>query len=415
LLAETRCGGLPAARQAKLASIREEGGNFIDQGIVLFFPGPNSFTGEDCLELQVHGGRATVAALLTELGKLSGFRTAEAGEFTRRAFENGKLNLVEIEGLADLIAAETEMQRRLAVDLADGALSAQYSDWADTITRARALLEAGIDFADEDDIPADVAESIRPAILRVAAEIKHHVDGFRFGEIVRDGYRIVIAGPPNAGKSSLLNALARQDIAIVSDIAGTTRDVISIDLDLGGYKVRISDTAGLREAVDPIERIGVDRAMKEIARADLVLVLHDGANSGVYDGLEVVDDSSGIDRLDVMTKSDILPETEPLPDGWLAISSWTQDGFDSLTKYIEGKIEGAKAPAGATIPTRLRQVEHLRNSRRFLIDSLEKNWGRWELVAEHLRLAGDEIGRLTGKVGVEDLLEVIFSEFCVGK
>ena len=272
---ETLCGCVPAAREATLRTIRDRNGLALDRGLVIFFPGPASFSGEDCAELHLHGGRAVVAAVSEALGALEGFRYAEAGEFTRRAFENGKLDLTRVEGLADLVAAQTEMQRRMALDQAGGALQALYDGWMRRLTHCRALVEAGLDFSDEDDVPEDVSDGVRSDIRDIRGEMAAHLDRARTGEFVRDGCRVAIAGAPNAGKSSLLNALARREVAIVSDEPGTTRDVLTVTLDLDGYAVIVQDTAGLREAVEKVEQEGIRRAQAAIDAADIVLFLCD--------------------------------------------------------------------------------------------------------------------------------------------
>ncbi|MGQ3296579.1 MAG: tRNA uridine-5-carboxymethylaminomethyl(34) synthesis GTPase MnmE, partial [Shinella sp.] len=231
---EGLCGRVPLPRRASLLPIRDRNDALLDEGIVLYFPGPNSFTGEDCVEFQIHGGRATVKIVLATLAAREGLRAAEAGEFSRRAFLNGRMDLVEAEGLADLIGAETEMQRRLAAEQASGGLSAVYDSWAKRLTHARAMIEAELDFADEDDVPGSVADAIWHDMHGLEQDIFNHLAEAKNGEIVRDGLNVVIAGPPNAGKSSLLNHLARRDIAIVTDVPGTTRDVLHVDLDLSG-------------------------------------------------------------------------------------------------------------------------------------------------------------------------------------
>ncbi|OJU86366.1 MAG: tRNA uridine-5-carboxymethylaminomethyl(34) synthesis GTPase MnmE, partial [Shinella sp. 65-6] len=269
------CGTVPAPRHAALRSIRDRNGDVLDEGIVLFFPGPHSFTGEDSAELQIHGGRATVKAVLAALAEFEGMRAAEAGEFSRRAFLNGRMDLVEVEGLADLIAAETEIQRRLAAEQASGGLSRLYDSWAKRLTHARAMIEAELDFADEDDVPGSVASQIWDDMHALQQDILNHLADARVGEIARDGLKVVIAGPANAGKSSLLNYLAKRDIAIVTDIPGTTRDVLHVDLDISGFAVRLYDTAGLRETEDIVEQEGIRRTWLSMAEAHLVLLLSD--------------------------------------------------------------------------------------------------------------------------------------------
>ena len=274
---ETIAGNLPEPRTARYAAFRTPDGATIDSGLILFFPAPHSFTGEDCAEFQVHGGKAVVTALLDTLSAIPGVRHAEAGEFTRRAFLNGKLDLTKTEALADLISAETEAQRRLAVLNAEGAQSLLYSGWRQRLIYARAMIEAELDFADELDVPGSVADIVWADMEKLLGEIREHIGSFHRAEIIRDGYDVVIVGAPNAGKSSLLNALARRDAAIVSDEPGTTRDLVELALDLNGIKVRLTDTAGIREGAGKVEAIGIGRARQRAEAADLVLLLIDPA------------------------------------------------------------------------------------------------------------------------------------------
>lgn len=407
---EALSGSLPEPRRASLRRIRKRDGAAIDQGVVLVFPAPASFTGEDCVEFQLHGGRAVVAALLRELGGFEGLRHAEAGEFSRRAFDNGRLDLVEVEGLADLIAAETEMQRKLAMEQAGGTLSALYAGWAERLTRIRALIEAELDFPDEEDVPGAVSDQLWPPLADLAADMRRHLAGSAASEIVRDGFRVAIAGAPNAGKSSLLNALARRDVAIVTDVAGTTRDVLGIDLDIGGYLVHLMDTAGIRETGDVVEREGVRRAFRSIAEADLVLLLRSPDTSDV-------DTALAIDGpfLTIQSKADLLDAAAPREPGILHLSSRTGEGFDSLTKRIAGEIEMRATATGGLAPARKRQADYLGKAVTDIDRCLSDRAISLELKAEYLRLAAHSLGKITGRVDVEDLLDVIFSEFCIGK
>ncbi len=378
----------------------------IDTALVLAFQGPSSFTGEDCIEFQLHGGRAVVRAILDRLSALPGLRHAEAGEFTRRAFENGKIDLVEAEGLADMIAAETEMQRRLALEQAGGGLSELYEGWARELTHARAMIEAELDFSDEDDIPGSVSATIWADVEDVAGRIEKHIAGSRTGEIIRDGYRVVIAGPPNAGKSSLLNALARRDVAIVTDVAGTTRDVLEVYLDLDGYAVRLCDTAGLRESDDIVEAEGMRRARALLENADLILSLSDiqtGDAAERFDG----------ECLRIGTKADGGNGSEAEFD--LLISSRTGAGIDRLVAMIKARLEARLTGASLSLPVRDRQVGYLRETLGHIEAALVARDRSPELPAESLRRAASALGRITGRVDVEDLLDVIFSSFCVGK
>lgn len=402
-------GRVSRPRQASLQWIRKRNGERIDQGLVFTFPAPASFTGEDCVEFQVHGGRAVIAALLQELAGFDGLRHAEAGEFSRRAFDNGRLDLVEIEGLADLIVADTEMQRKLALEQSGGTLSALYSGWTDRLTRIRALIEAELDFPDEDDIPGAVSDQLWPMLALLRDEIDRHLAGAAAAEIVRDGFRIAIIGPPNAGKSSLLNALAQRDVAIVTDVAGTTRDVLGIDLDIGGYLVHVMDTAGIRETEDVIEREGVRRAFRSIEQADLVLLL--GLERGGVD----CDIPRGKRVLAIHSKSDLLDAAAARDGNRLYLSAKTGEGFDSLTKRIQDEIESGIPSTGGLGPARKRQADFLRETVANIGYCLERVDLALELKAEYLRLAAHSLGKVTGRVDVEDLLDVIFAEFCIGK
>lgn len=408
---EAACGSVPSPRHATLLPIRDRNGMLLDEGLVLFFPGPASFTGEDTVELQIHGGRATVKAILSALGELPGLRAAEAGEFSRRAFENGKMDLVAVEGLADLIAAETEMQRRLAAEHASGHLSVLYDSWAKRLTHARAMIEAELDFADEDDVPGSIASTIWQDMRKLQQDIFNHLSGSRAGEIVRDGLNVVIAGPPNAGKSSLLNYLAQRDIAIVTDIPGTTRDVLHVDLDLAGYAVRLHDTAGLRETDDIVEREGIRRTQRSIDNAHLVLLLSSEPNidwqslAGPYTG----------PTIRVLTKVDVQHTSWPDGRADVIISVKTGQGVPELLDTVRAFLPDLESGNALSLPTRERHFSNLQEARDHVERALATEMAGLDIQAEHLRLAGQALGRVTGRVDVENLLDVIFSEFCVGK
>ncbi|MCY6383174.1 tRNA uridine-5-carboxymethylaminomethyl(34) synthesis GTPase MnmE [Hoeflea prorocentri] len=407
---ETMIGDVPEARHATLKSLYSADKRELDRGLVLYFPGPNSFTGEDCAELQVHGGRAVVQAVLECLSGLDGFRSAEPGEFTRRAFDNGKMDLTEVEGLADLIAAETEMQRRLALEQSSGSLSDLYDGWRQRLVRARAMIEADFDFADEEDIPGSVTETIWPELRQLLGEIDRHLLSAKAGEIIRDGYRVVILGAPNAGKSSLMNALAKRDIAIVSDEKGTTRDLLEVHLDLDGYPVILQDTAGLRDGAGAVEREGMRRAMDAARRADLILLLDD--LSGRAGAAPVTD--GDVARLRVGTKADLAAHIDR-DDLDCLVSVKQDDGLSSLLSLLHSHVHEAAGQATGTLPNRQRHKEYLRTCREALEEALENDSDPLELRAEALRRAGNALGRLTGRIDVEDLLDLIFGEFCVGK
>ena len=407
---ETIVGELPEPRLARYATFQTPDGVKIDSGLILFFPGPHSFTGEDCAEFQIHGGKATVAALLDSLTALPDIRHAEAGEFTRRAFLNGKLDLVETEALVDLIAAETEAQRRLAVLNAGGAQSRLYAEWRRRLIHARAMIEAELDFADESDVPGSVADIIWADMQRLLGEIHEHINGFHRAEIIRDGYDIVIAGSPNAGKSSLLNALARRDAAIVSDEPGTTRDLVELSLDLDGIKVRLTDTAGIRDGAGKVETIGIERARQRAEAADLVLLLVDASAESA--------DLPAIGNPNIIrigTKVDLVtadPVDVRVP---LMVSSFTGQGIPELLGLMGERARRAAGDAGDVLPSRLRHVELLRETTGHLSVALQGIDCGLELRADDLRLAADRLGRISGAVDVEDLLDVIFSQFCIGK
>lgn len=413
LAVEVLSGAVPEPRQATLRTLRSPDGDILDHGFVLWFPAPRSFTGEDVAEFQVHGGRAVVAAVLEALGALTGFRPAEAGEFTRRAFAGGRLDLTEVEGLGDLIAAETEAQRRQALRQADGALRSLYDGWRERLVRARALIEAELDFPDEEDVPGSVSDVVWPEIAAIAAEIARHLDDGRRGERVRDGAEIVVLGPPNAGKSSLINALARRDVAIVSDEPGTTRDLIEVRLDLGGYAVTLVDTAGLREAAGAIEAEGIRRAEARAANADLVLFL-DEASAG-----PPARESAGIPFLTVGTKVDLVDsagERARLSAAFdLLVSTRTGEGIEALLDRLGVFLADTLAPGESPFITRARHRAALAACQASLQAALGGEGIGLELRAEELRRATDALGRITGRVGVEDLLDVIFRDFCIGK
>lgn len=411
-------GRLPEPRRATLARLRHPStDDVLDEALALWFPAPRSATGEDMAELQIHGGRAVVAAVLGALFALPGIRPAERGEFSRRAFVNGRMDLTQAEGLADLIAAETEGQRRLAFAHAFGHLGRQVDGWRRRLIRAMALIEAGIDFADEDDVPAEARALARPEVEALLRELDAALADRR-GEMLREGALIAIAGLPNAGKSSLINALAARDVAIVSDEPGTTRDVLEVALDLGGHRATLIDTAGLREATGKVEAEGIRRARARIAEADLVLWVHDVADRPVP--AEHPDVEAEAELWLVANKLDVASEEMPLDATWASrqfgISAQAGTGLEGLVEAL-GALVAARA-AGADHPALIRArhrasageaAGHLR--------AALANWDRLddELLAEELRLAGRALGRMTGAIGVEDLLDVVFREFCIGK
>jgi len=407
---ETLIGSVPAPRQAALRTIRDpRGGEILDRGLVLFFAAPASFTGEDVAELQVHGGRAVIASVLAALAGLPGYRAAEAGEFTRRAFENGRADLTEIEGLADLVAAETEMQRRLAIRQAEGGLRRLYEDWRRRLIRARALVEAGLDFVDEEDVPDDVMAPAWDEAAGVAAEMAAHLDDQHWGERVRSGFEVVLLGEPNVGKSSLMNALVRREAAIVTAEPGTTRDLIEVSLDIGGHAVTLVDTAGLRETESVVEREGIARARRRADAADLILALSDkdSVSETIPDGPPVIH---------VRTKADLIDSDSKRESGIadIAISVRSGAGLEGLVRLIGDRLDLAR-PMPAQLITRARQRDGVARALGYLRELAAAGGSAVEVKAELLRSAADALGRITGKVDVEDLLDVIFSEFCIGK
>nr|WP_295831693.1 tRNA uridine-5-carboxymethylaminomethyl(34) synthesis GTPase MnmE [uncultured Azospirillum sp.] len=404
---------LPAPRRAVLTKLRDpRTGDALDDALVLRFTAPASFTGEDVVELHLHGGRAVVTGVIEALATLPGLRLAEPGEFTRRAFENGKLDLTEAEAVADLIDAETTAQRRQALRQMEGALGKLYDGWRDRLTRALAHIEADIDFA-EDDLPGGVTDAVRLVIIGLADEIATHLNDGGRGERLREGLHIAIVGAPNAGKSSLLNALARRDAAIVSARAGTTRDIIEVHLDLGGYPVVLADTAGLREAAaDEVEEEGIRRARDRAARADVKVAVFDATTLPDLDpatlGLIDADTVVVFNKTDLATGRDLRPDLSPI-----LVSAHTGAGLKALEEKLTAFSADRLAIGSAPSLTRARHRAALTECRESLLRAL--NAPLPELAAEDVRLASRALGRITGRVDVEDLLDVIFRDFCIGK
>ncbi|WP_194097656.1 tRNA uridine-5-carboxymethylaminomethyl(34) synthesis GTPase MnmE [Marivivens aquimaris] len=392
-------GDLPKSRGVR--RIVDGQGDLIDEALVLVFEPGKSFTGEAVVEFQLHGSPAIVATVLRELSEIEGLRHAEAGEFTRRALENGNLDLAQVEGLADLIEAETEAQRKQSLRVFQGALGTKVESWRDRLVRAAALVEATIDFVDE-DVPVDVMPEVRELLTSVRDEMQIEADGVRVAERIRDGFEVAIVGAPNVGKSTLLNRLAGRQAAITSDIAGTTRDVIEVRMDLGGLPVTILDTAGLRETDDVVESLGIGIAKQRAAAADLVIYM-------VLDPSEVEHDF-GNDSLVVIAKDD-----DQKADG-LGISGKTGAGVDRLVSVIEERLRFKTARIGVAMRERHR-IALLKGC-----DALDLAMGLVDsqteladLIAEEIRTAARATESLVGRVDVEDLLDVIFSSFCIGK
>ena len=405
-------GKLPSPRVATHTLLRDVGQRPIDDAVVLWFPAPASATGEDVAEFHVHGGRAVLAALFAALAGFEDVRPAEPGEFTRRAFENGKLDLTEAEGLDDLIHADTDRQRRQALRQLKGLLGDKARDWRARIIEAAALIEAGIDFSDEGDVPAEL---IAPALQRIEAllaEIQHALAAEGRSERMRDGLVVAIAGPPNVGKSTLMNQLARREVAIVSPHAGTTRDIIEVQLDLDGYPVTVIDTAGIRETDDPVEQEGVRRARARAADADLVLWLADSPRGAIsHDGAAPVWTVRNKIDLDVSSR----PLAEAAGKGDFQISASRGDGVPELIAALVGFAQNYFGSSEGGLIGRQRQRQLLQETAASLQRCIDVVGKGEELAAEELRAAAYSLGRLLGRVDVEDILDVIFREFCVGK
>ncbi|MGL4960578.1 MAG: tRNA uridine-5-carboxymethylaminomethyl(34) synthesis GTPase MnmE [Inquilinus sp.] len=399
---------LPAPRLATLAELRDPADAApLDRGLVLWFPGPASYTGEDVVELHLHGGRAVARGVVEALSRIAGLRPAEPGEFTRRAFVAGKLDLTEAEAVADLVDAETRAQRLQALRQLGGALGQLYEGWRSALMRALAMTEAALDFPDE-GLPPDLAAEAERVVAEVSAAIAAHLDDAGRGERLREGVHIAILGPVNAGKSSLLNALARRDAAIVSDRPGTTRDVVEVALDLRGFPVVLADTAGLRDTADEIEAEGIRRSHRRAAEADLRLVIRDA-------GEPVPADSAlgpGPDAIRVLNKIDRAPDA-PRAEDEIAISVRTGAGLDRLLDVLAEAVERRLTGDGSPALTRARHRAALEDAR----DALARvpTAPLPELAAEDLRLALRAIGRITGRVDVEDMLDLLFGSFCIGK
>lgn len=400
--AKTLAGSLPEHRTTGLRGLRDVDGVLLDQALVLTFGQGHSFTGEDVAELHLHGGPATVKAVLKTLGDIAGMRLADPGEFTRRALENGCLDLAQIEGLSDLLEAETEAQRKQALRVFSGALGDKAESWRTDLIRAAALLEATIDFADE-DVPVDVTPEVTTLLDSVMNALTKEADGVSISERIRDGFEVAIVGPPNVGKSSLLNRLAGRDTAITSEIAGTTRDVIEVRMDLSGLPVTILDTAGLRETDDTVEGIGIERALMRAKQADLRVFLYD---------------QEPLDLLLLPEKDDIVVRSKAdIYDGDdFSVSGLTGEGLEKLTKRIAAVLENRALGAGTAIRERhraaiLRALTALETAKFELTYGIERS----ELAAEELRTAIRALDSLVGRVDVEQILDEIFASFCLGK
>lgn len=411
-LAQISGNVLPPLRMGSLRKlIHPHTNQHIDNALVLRFENPHSFTGEDCVEYHVHGGQSVITVLLSALSHQPNHRLAMPGEFTRRAFENEKLDLTEAEAIADLIHAETDAQRLQALGQLSGTLSSLYKSWTDRLAHLLALMEADLDFSDQ-DLPDDMLLKVMPDITDLAGAIQLHLTDNRRGERLRDGFQLVVLGAPNAGKSSLINLLAQKDIAIVSPMAGTTRDILEAHLDIGGYPVIIADTAGLRPeqlsdtGQDSIESEGIRRALSRAREADLKILVFDGSVDADPHTLNLVDDNAII----VINKSDL---GSGLQIAGVQISTLTGSGIDKLLAEIKTRLDHIAAPRETPSLTRARHREALERA----LDALTRSQQAPlpELAAEDMRLAIRYLGSITGRVDVEDLLDMIFRDFCIGK
>ena len=395
------CGDLPQVRRAGLRTLRWQG-EVLDEALVLVFAANASFTGEPMAELQVHGSLAVTQSLVRVLAGMEGLRQAEAGEFTRRALENGRLDLAQVEGLADLIDAETEMQQRQALRVLSGAVGKKADGWRHQLVRAAALIEATIDFADE-DVPVDVGPEVRALLQAVRRDLLTQLAGARAAERVRDGFEVAIVGAPNVGKSTLLNALAGREAAITSATAGTTRDVIEVRMNLAGLPVTILDTAGLRDGADDVEQIGIERGLKRADMADLRVFLQD----------EAVEE-----RFLVPKDGDIVVQSKADQRGHAkgAVSGKTGQGVDLLIERIVAELEKRVSAAGVMTRERHRvAMQSAIVAMESALDELGSATGRSELIAAELWVAIKALDQLVGRIDVENLLDEIFASFCIGK
>lgn len=409
---EAMTGGVPNGRRLVLKTLRDpDTADRLDQALVAWMPGPGTFTGEDQAELHIHGGSAVRAAVLGALARIKGCRLAEPGEFTRRAFLNGRIDLSAAEGLADLIEAETEAQRRQAFRQLEGHLGQCVERWRERLIDALAFLEASLDFADEGDVGSDVEQRVRGELIALGAEMARALDDGRRGERLRQGCVVVLAGAPNAGKSTLLNAIARRDVAIVSEIPGTTRDALEVRCDLNGLPVTFVDTAGLRDAQDAIEQLGIARTRDYLSKADLVLWL---IAPDVFEGEVVGPVPDGVPVLRVGTKEDLGGQSSRANcDAF--VSAETGAGIPDLLSSIESVI-GTVADAGDAVITRQRHRQALERALSCLSRApAALAAGTSELAAEEVRLGLRALGEVTGRVDVEQVLERLFAGFCIGK
>ena len=407
---------LPSPRVATLRKINNiNTSELIDEGIIIWFPGPESYTGEDMAEFHVHGGKAVILAIQNQISKIENCRLAEPGEFTKLAFQNGKINLLKAESIADLISAETEIQRLQAVKIMQGKSSDKFNELREKLIKILSYVEAKIDFPDE-DLPEDKIKQIRNNSSKVLYEIIKILNDQKVGEIVREGFKIAIVGPTNAGKSSLLNNLANREVAIVSEIAGTTRDVIETHLNIDGYPVVISDTAGIRESKDEIEKKGIKLSLKKAEKADLKLVVVDARNIDLSGFLnDLLKDNAIL----VVNKSDLLKEklhSQITKFKHVLISLKKNSNIEKLISEIKNNLKNKFIFDEDILITRERHRQHLMQCSDHLKSFLQKNDKKdFDKAAEDLRLATRHLGMIVGKVDVEEILGSIFNDFCIGK
>ena len=407
---------LPVPRVATLKKINYiNTNNVIDEGVVIWFPGPNSYTGEDLAEFHVHGSRAVVSALHSSISGIKNCRLAEPGEFTKLAFQNGKINLLKAEGIADLVSAETEIQRKQAVEIMNGKSSDKFTLWREKLLKILSHIEAKIDFPEE-DLPKDILNEIQKTSNQVSKEIEKALDDQKVGERIREGFKIAIVGPTNAGKSSLINYLSKRDVAIVSEIAGTTRDVIETHLNLDGYPVVVSDTAGISESKNEIEKKGIKLALNRAEDADLKLIIVDAKSVDFTSVLkELIDENAIL----VLNKSDLIDgnvNNEIKKYDHILVSIKNNLNLDKLILIIKKKLENKFISYGDILITRERHRQHLEQCIIHLKNFKNKNGSEdYDMAAEDLRLATRHLGMIVGKVDVEEILASIFNDFCIGK
>ncbi len=407
---------IPKPRMAVLRKINNiNTSELIDEGIIIWFPGPESYTGEDMAEIHIHGGKAVILAVQNEISKIKNCRIAEPGEFTKLAFQNGKINLLKAESIADLISAETEIQRLQAVKIMQGQSSQKFNELREKLLKLLSFVEAKIDFP-EDDLPDDNLKKIKKDSTDVLNKIEQILNDQKVGEIIREGFKIAIVGPTNAGKSSLLNNLSNRDVAIVSEIAGTTRDVIETYLNIDGYPVIISDTAGIRNSKDEIEKKGIKLSLDNAENADLKLVVVDAKS---IDLSGFLNDLLKTDAILVINKSDLLKnklDTEVLKYDHVLISLKENINIDKLILKIKSNLKNKFISQENILITRERHRQHLIKSADYLRNFLDKNDKKdFDKAAEDLRLATRHLGMIVGKVDVEEILGSIFNDFCIGK